>query len=88
MFKVGDYVLIHNIKNVEETTMAGESLPVWGQVNYTADEYDKGEYDYGVTLCYSGSEGDWGIDEDDIVPEAYVTDEQWAALVKWRLTDG
>jgi hypothetical protein len=88
MLKVGDYVLIHNIQNVEGTTMNGEPLPVWGLVTYTTDEDGKGKYDYGVTLCHSGAEGDWGIDEGDIVPEAVVTDEQWAALTKWRLTDG
>lgn len=83
MAEIGDYVLIHNIKNIEGTTMAGEPLPVWGRVKFVDKD---GDFDYGVELCHSGSEGTWGIDEDDLVPIELITDTDWARLAEWRLT--
>ena len=79
MIKSGDYVLVRSIPDTDPGDYT-YVLPAWARTIYFS--YFGG---YDITIDF-GDDKYWGVGNKDLVPEAEITDEQWAELAKWRLS--
>lgn len=80
--RVGDWVLVHYVPGVEPSTI---HLPIWAPIEEIDVEDENMPYMSTFENC-SGAMLWFG--DDDIVPEAKITDQQWAELATIRLVKG